>query len=305
MARQIRNFGDIEDHFEVTEYIGGGAQADLWLAQDLETGERVAVKMQREREFESVRSFAGLARAISREGRSYQRLLSTTPGATLQLFGAGDFRGRRCIVLEYVDGVLLYDVMNRHRPIREQSTVASLIGQLCEALADMHDRDFVHRDLKPENIMLARDGRVRLLDLGLTVRARSRTRHGAGTIGYAPLEQLDAAPEGVTAQADVFALGCLLLELTVLELPYEGSREGMTDENPVVLPPEKLHLLPAPFAALALSMVELRPENRPSSVREVYEHLRPHVPEVRAPRPLKPLRPADPTEYYRTRSHRW
>ncbi|MFJ5122734.1 serine/threonine protein kinase [Kitasatospora sp. NPDC088548] len=305
MARKIREFGDIEDHYEVLDHIGHGAQADLHLGRDRETGEWVAVKVQREREFESTRTFASLARTISREGRAYQRLISAGSCGTLRLFGAGDYRGHRCIVLEYVDGDLMWDVMNEDRPIREEQTVASIIGQLCETLHDMHDRGFVHRDVKPENIMMEPDGRVRLLDLGLTIGVGKRTPRGCGTIGYAPPEQLDPAPNGVSARADIFALGCLLLEMTVITLPYDGCREGMTCEHPIVLPPHKLDLLPPAFAELALSMVELAPERRPGSVREVYDGLRHLLPRVGGRPPLKPLKAADPTEYYRTRPHRW
>ncbi|MFB7471189.1 serine/threonine-protein kinase [Kitasatospora sp. NPDC056184] len=303
MARRVRKFGNIEDHYELVEHIGEGAQGDLYLGQSLKTEERVAIKLQRQRDFQSERSFAELAREITGEG-VFSHLITGDSGGTLQLFGIGDYQDRRCIVLEYVDGVVLYDLMTTSRPIKDVATVASIIGQLCEILDDVHRRNFVHRDLKPENVMVEHSGRVRLIDLGLTVRAHRRTRAGCGTIGYAPLEQLNANPDGVTAQADIFALGCLLLEMTVMELPYAGSRAGLTAEYPVVLPEERLSLVPTPFATLALSMVELAAEKRPTSVREVFEHLRPNLPAADGPRPVKPLRP-DPTEYYRTTPPRW
>ncbi|MFF3003872.1 serine/threonine-protein kinase [Kitasatospora sp. NPDC057940] len=303
MTRRIKKFGEIEDHYELIEHIGGGAQGDLYLAHGLGTGEPVAIKIQREQEFESDRSFAELARELTREG-VFSHLVSDGPGGTLQLFGMGDYQGRRCIVMEYVDGVLLYDLMTNFRPIKDVATVASIIGQLCEILDDVHRKGFVHRDLKPENVMVEHSGRVRLLDLGLSVLARQGTRHGCGTIGYAPPEQLTATADGVTARADVFALGCLLLEMTVMQLPYGGTRTGITAIPPVVLPADRLALVPKPFTALALSMVEFTAEKRPASVREVFECLRPHLPTVDGPRPVKPLRP-DPTEYYRTRPPRW
>ena len=62
--------------------------------------------------------------------------------------------------------------------------------------------------------------------------------------------------------------------------------------------------IPEAFAELALAMVELKPKNRPATVREVYKRLHDHVPALTSPAPRKPLRP-DPTEYYRTVPHRW
>ncbi|MFD5751924.1 serine/threonine-protein kinase [Streptomyces sp. NPDC127033] len=303
MARRIKNFGDIEARFELVRHIGEGAQGDLYLAQDLRTDEQVAIKMQKDRGFESERSFAELARELTREG-AYSHLVSEGSNRTLKLFGMGVYHGRRCIVLEYVEGVLLYDLMTKSRPIRDVATVASIIGQLCEILDEIHRKEFVHRDLKPENIMVEHSGRVRLLDLGLAVRARQGTRFGCGTIGYAPLEQLRANSDGITARADVFALGCLLLELTVMQLPYGGSRAGLMADVPVVLPADRREPVPDEFAELALSMVEVAAEKRPASVRAVFDRLRPHLPSVGADRPLKPLRP-DPTEYYRTQPPPW
>ncbi|WP_314172596.1 serine/threonine-protein kinase [Streptomyces winkii] len=304
MAQRIKRFGNIEAHYELIEHIGGGAQGDLYLGRGLRTEEQVAIKMQREREFESERCFADLARELTREG-VYSHLISEGRSGTLKLFGLGDYRGRRCIVLEYVEGVLLYDLMKKFRPLKDVATVASIVGQLCEILDEIHRKEFVHRDLKPENIMVEHSGRVRLLDLGLAIRAGQGTRFGCGTIGYAPPEQLDANPDGVTARADIFALGCLLLELTVMRLPYDGSRAGLLAEVPVVLPAHQLALVPGPFAPLALSMVELAAEKRPGSVRAVFDRIRPHLPSVGAPRPVKPLRPTDPTEHYRTCPPRW
>jgi serine/threonine-protein kinase len=182
--------------------------------------------------------------------------------------------------------------------------VASLIGQLCEILDDVHRKGFVHRDVKPENVMVEHSGRVRLIDLGLAIRSRQGTRYGCGTIEYAPPEQLDATTAGVTAQADIFSLGCLLLELTVMCLPYEGTRAGKTARRPIVMTADRLALVPDPFKALALAMVELAPENRPGSVREVFDSLRRYLPVVNGPRPVKPLEP-DPTEYYRTHPPKW
>ncbi|BAJ32520.1 putative serine/threonine protein kinase [Kitasatospora setae KM-6054] len=294
---------DIESHYEVLDQISfDTGQGDLYTGRHRKTGEKVALKVQKERQFESTRHFIALGRDLTDEGECTSTL-SEVPGIP-RLIGQGVFRGGQCLVMEYVDGVPLYDVVSLFRPVRDTSTVASVIGQFCEVLDDVHRRGYVHRDVKPDNAMLEHSGRLRLLDLGLATPARRRTEYGCGSIGYAPPEQLRSSDDGVTPRADVFSLGCVLLEMTVMRLPYDGTRGGLTAENPVVLPRDRIDAIPKEFAEVALAMVELRPENRPASVREVYEALRSRVPPVDSPAPRKPLRP-DPTEYYRTVPHRW
>ncbi|MFH8591393.1 hypothetical protein [Streptomyces rimosus] len=100
--------------------------------------------------------------------------------------------------------------------------------------------------------------------------------------------------------ADIFALGRMTLEMTVMRLPYAGSegRPALGRSVPI-LPPDRLAALPVEFAPLALRMVEREAAHHPAHVREVFAARRPYVPAPGSRRPLKPLRP-DPTEYYRT-----
>ncbi|WAL75570.1 serine/threonine-protein kinase [Kitasatospora sp. YST-16] len=294
---------DIESHYEILDQVSfDTGQGDLYAGRDRKTGEKVAIKAQKERQFESTQCFAVMGLDLTDEG-THTSALSEVPGIP-KLITQGVFRGRRCLVMEYVDGIPLYDVLSLFRPVRETATVASVIGQLCEVLDDVHQRGYVHRDVKPDNAMLEHSGRLRLLDLGLAMPAHQKTEYGCGTIGYAPPEQLGPNDNGVTPQADVFSLGCVLLEMTVMQLPYDGTRSGITAEDPVVLPRNRIDAVPKEFAEIALAMVELKPENRPASVREVYEELRAHIPPVGSPAPKKPLHP-DPTEYYRSIPHRW
>ncbi|MFD5000585.1 serine/threonine-protein kinase [Streptomyces buecherae] len=296
----LEDLDDIEARYEVLDQVGDGGQGDLLAARDLATGRKVALKVQKERSFESETYFRSLAERLAKEG-AYTGRLSWVDGIP-KLLAKGRFRRRGCIVLEFVEGTLLYDVMISARPFRV-ATAASVIGQLCEILDAVHDARIAHRDVKPENIMVEPDGRLRLLDLGLATNFDEATTQGCGTIGYVPPEQLDANPNGVTGQADIFALGCLLLEMTVMQLPYAGTRARPVHGSPV-LPPERMAAVPAAFASLAPRMVAWEAADRPANVREVFDALRPHLPVLGARRPTKVVRP-DPTEYYRTRPPRW
>ncbi|MFD3520230.1 serine/threonine protein kinase [Streptomyces sp. NPDC058653] len=296
----IKDIGDIEETYEIHELAGSGGQAELYVGYEKTSGRKSAIKVQNEQGFESTRYFDLLSEELTGEGEYIQKLAGT-PGIP-RIFAFGRYRHQRCIVMEFMEGTLLTTALESVRPVRDVTTVASIIGQLCEILDHVHDNNLVHRDVKPDNVMVEPDGRIRLFDLGLAVEAGACIEFPCGTMGFAPPEQLNANPNGITGQADIFALGCMLIEMTVMQRPYGGSRAGIIGKcHPVqpVLPPERLVALLPELAPLALRMVDRDLERRPATVREVFAALRPHLPVPGSRRPRKPLRP-DPTEYYRT-----
>jgi serine/threonine-protein kinase len=294
---QVLDLPDIEEVYEVMEQVGDGGQADLYAGCERSSGRKVALKIQKERGFEPSQYFKEVAQGFEKEGGRTQTLAGVR--GIPEVFAIGYYRERRCIALEFIEGKLLFDSTASARPVKDLGTIASVAGQLCEILDGVHRLNIVHRDLKPENVMVEPDGRIRLLDLGMAISANEDTEEGCGTIGYVPPEQLDRNTAGVTGRADIFALGCILLEMTVMQLPYGGTRTGLLQEGFPVLPPDRLADLPPALGPLMLRMVERLPERRPADVREVFAALRPHLPVPGSARPRKPLRP-DPTEYYRT-----
>ncbi|MEU7226769.1 serine/threonine-protein kinase [Streptomyces chrestomyceticus] len=279
--------------YEVLERRASGTQGELFVGCDIENGNKVAIKLQPPNIFESTDDYAELSAELAQEAANGKRLLGVR--GIPEVLGTGYHRNRYCIVMEFVDGVLLGDIVADVRPLKDTATTAAIICQLCQILHEVHRRRLVHRDVKPENIMLAPDGRLWLLDFGFAVEPGVPTPWGSGTAGYAPPEQHDANKDGVTPRADIYALGCILLKMTVMHLPYAGADGRPTPEYPV-LPPNVLPLVPAPFRSLALRMVDRRPENRPDA-REVFSTLRPLLLTVGTHPPAKPLDP-DPTEPY-------
>ncbi|WP_329179603.1 serine/threonine protein kinase [Streptomyces sp. NBC_01477] len=296
----IKNIGDIEETYDIHKLAGSGGQAELYIGYERSSGRKAAVKVQNEQGFEPTYHFEILAKELTEEGEYIQKL-SGTPGIP-RIFAFGRYRNLRCIVMEFIEGTLLTNALESVRPVRNVTTVASIIGQLCEILDHVHHSNLVHRDVKPDNVMVEPDGCIRLFDLGLAVEAGAGIEFPCGTMGFAPPEQLNVNPKGITGQADIFALGSMLMEMTVMQRPYGGTRAGIIGkDHPVqpVLPPGRLAALPPELAPLALRMVDRDPGRRPATVREVFDALRPHLPVPGSCRPRKPLRP-DPTEYYRT-----
>ncbi|MFE7483361.1 serine/threonine protein kinase [Streptomyces sp. NPDC057552] len=294
--REVEKIGNVENHYEVLGKVDEGGQGDLFLARDRRSGERVAVKLQKARDLGPKSIFHSAGRRLLEEGN--RMMMLTGVQAIPEIIAAGTHRGRQCLVMEFVQGSQLQDILLAARPVRHPGTVASVVGQLCEILCEVHDRNLVHCDLKPENVIVQPDGRLRLLDMGLAITAGEPTDFDRGTRGWASPEQSDACPSGLTRRADIFGLGCILLEMTVMRLPYGGLEEWAEPGGPV-LPADRLAALPPEFASLALWMVRWEAEERPADVREVFDRLRPYLPRVGSRRPSKRLRP-DPTEYYRT-----
>lgn len=293
----IRDLPDIEEVYEVAEQVGDGGQAVLYTGYERASGRKAALKIQKEQELESSRYFGELADGIKKEG-DHTHTLAGLHGIP-KVFATGYYRERRCIVLEFIEGRPLFDAASSVRPVKDVRTVASVAGQLCEILDGVHSNNLVHRDLKAENVMVEPDGRIRLLDLGFAITANAETVEACGTPGFVPPEQLRPSPAGVTGRADIFALGCMLMEMTVMQLPYGGGRRGLLQDDFPVLPPDRLAGLPPALGPLMLRMVERKPDHRPADVREVFAELRRHLPVLGSAPPRKPLCP-DPTEYYRT-----
>jgi len=145
--------------------------------------------------------------------------------------------------MEWVDGSSLAEAIGHQSPDRKggvsapiegRSELASLaIPDICRigiaiarALEAVHTAGLLHRDVKPSNILLRRDGTPLLADFGLArdVDSSVHTQAGqfAGTVAYAPPEQLKGQSEVVDARSDIYALGVTLYHALALRLPFEG-----------------------------------------------------------------------------------
>lgn len=146
----------------------------------------------------------------------------------VRVFEAGEAGGLYFMVMEYVDGGTLKDLLDQGAP--DLATAGRIISQLAAALQYAHDRNVIHRDVKPSNVLLGPRGVVKLSDFGLakviaqeTGPALSLTISGAnmGTARYmAPEQALN--PSAVDARADIYSLGVILFELLCGSTPFDS-----------------------------------------------------------------------------------
>ena len=136
------------------------------------------------------------------------------------------------LVMQYIDGPALNDVLKRTGPL-SLSSMFVVLDAVSEAIGELHDRGIIHRDIKPANVLLCRDGRVVVTDFGLSV-ARPLGQRGPSSAGLAGTPAY-MAPEmfagEVSLRSDVYALGIMTFELLTGELPFTGTFEEVREKH--------------------------------------------------------------------------
>jgi serine/threonine-protein kinase len=196
----------------------------------------------------------------------------------------GSDRGRRFLVMEYVDGPSLAQVLAAARGARSfpsPATALHLCRQLLEALDYLHDLtdedgaplEVVHRDVTPGNVLVSRDGRVKLGDLGIArhrLRA-TRTRTGVikGTVQYMAPEQVTG--DTADTRTDLYGVGLILFELLTLRPFIHGEREvdllRLAEDPPWTAPSALRASLPEALDQLTRRALRRFPEQRYRSAR--------------------------------------
>ncbi len=222
----------LKDRYQLTMPLGQGGYGTVWLAEDLRTQDRVALKIL-SAELHKQRD------AEERLAREAEVLLSLRHA---HIVGARDFHGGgeglpAFLVLDYVAGQSLSEAIKARARTGQHYTAAQaaqIFADICEAVAFAHQAGVIHRDLKPANIMLrAPDGphpRALVLDFGLakilhgdTVDATTLGRR-LGTFLYMSPEQALGQP--AEPSTDIFGLGTLLFELLTLHRAWALDHEG-------------------------------------------------------------------------------
>ncbi|MFD7917976.1 Stk1 family PASTA domain-containing Ser/Thr kinase [Streptomyces sp. NPDC059740] len=209
--------------YELGSVLGRGGMAEVYLAHDTRLGRTVAVKTLR----------ADLARDPSfqaRFRREAQSAASLNHPAIVAVYDTGedyvDNVSIPYIVMEYVDGSTLRELLHSGRKLLPERSLEMTVGIL-QALEYSHRNGIVHRDIKPANVMLTRTGQVKVMDFGIA-RAMgdagmtmTQTAAVIGTAQYLSPEQ--AKGESVDARSDLYSTGCLLYELLTVRPPFVGD----------------------------------------------------------------------------------
>jgi serine/threonine-protein kinase len=263
----------LSDRYELGEILGFGGMSEVHLARDTRLHRDVAVKVLR----------ADLARDPSfylRFRREAQNAAALNHPAIVAVYDTGEAETTNgplpYIVMEYVDGVTLRDIVHTDGPIPPRRAI-EIIADACQALNFSHQHGIIHRDVKPANIMISKAGAVKVMDFGIA-RALADTGHSVtqtaaviGTAQYLSPEQ--ARGEPVDARSDVYSLGCVLYEILTGEPPFIGDSPVSVAyqhvrEDPV--PPSQKHPGISPeLDAVVLKALAKNPDNRYQTAAEM------------------------------------
>ena len=268
--------------YEIKSTLGVGGMGEVYRARDSRLNRDVAIKVIRA----DATSAADQRARFEREAHALAAL--NHPNIVIvHDFGIAD--GQPYIVSELVEGESLRALL-QGKPTHARKLV-DIAVQIADALATAHSAGIIHRDLKPENIMLAKDGRVKILDFGLarqtaaasgdetaaleTASTRHVTREGAvvGTASYMSPEQATGKP--VDYRSDQFSFGLILYELAAGKQAF--SRASSVETMAAIVredPPPIEERIPAPLRWIIDRCLAKEPEQRYESTRDLYRDLR-------------------------------
>jgi hypothetical protein len=262
--------------YQLLELLGTGGMGTVYMARDTQLNRTVAIKVM-------AAHLLGDAGAVARFQREARALAQVSHPAIVQAYDSGQDKGRHYLVMEYVPGTSLAQLLKEERRI-PPLVAAEYIHQVALGLQHAHHKGLVHRDLKPANLLLTPHKQVKVLDLGLArfvqdqIGEGSLTREGTGmgTPDYMAPEQFRNA-RSVDPRADIYSLGCTLYHLLAGQVPFPGSSlsekaKAHEEEEPPDLE-ERCPDAPTGLVLVVRRMMAKRPADRFQTAGELAEAL--------------------------------
>lgn len=250
------------DDYELTDVLGAGSFATVYLARDLRHDRRVAVKIldrdpgpfgTRDAQFVHDRRVAAAVRH---------------PGI-VSLYDSGICGDYRYLVMELGQHGTLRERLEASTEVWDFRSAARFIATLARAVAAAHDVGIIHRDIKPSNILIDADGHPKLTDFGLALDTRAQTleRYGKTVAGFPPYVAPEIRSQGIGAasvRSDVYSLGVLLHRLVYGRLPEE-------DVEPATA--KRLNRVPLDLKRIIARATSSDAQNRPATAVELADEL--------------------------------
>src|SRR4051794_31126551 len=286
----------IAGRYQLSEQLGAGGMGVVWRGYDDLLRRPVAVK---ELHFPPSMNDAERERLARHTLREARAVAAVDDPSAVRVFDIVEQDGRPWIVMEYLDGSTLTDLIRERGPLPADEVIR--IGQsLLNALEAAHAAGVLHRDVKPSNVMIAPDGRVALTDFGIATSldgdkdGADTTTSGVivGSPAYMSPER--ARGESPTAASDLWSLGATLWTAAEGRPPFDGPTGLATMTAVATEPPPRCARCAGPFGALLHRLMDRDPAARPpldAGRREpsAPAPAAPHRPGPGAPQPPAPL----------------
>jgi eukaryotic-like serine/threonine-protein kinase len=260
----------LDGRYQIRARIARGGMATVYLATDLRLERRVAVKVMHAH----LADDAAFRDRFIQEARSAARLAHPN---VVNVFDQGQDLGTAYLVMEYLQGITLRDLLGEYGRLTPEQTM-DILEAVLAGLVAAHKAGIIHRDLKPENVLLADDGRIKLGDFGLARAATSSTASGQALLGTIAYLSPELVTRGIAdTRSDVYAVGIMMYEMLTGEQPFKGEQpvqiayQHANDSVPA--PSLKNPGVPALLDDLTLWATSRDPEQRPRDARAMLDQL--------------------------------
>ena len=264
-ARELAPETVVDQRYSIVSRLGSGGMAEVYCAQDLQLGRKVALKLLHRR-------FAQDPDFVERFRREASAAAGLQHPNVVSVYDRGEWDGTYYIAMEYLEGRSLKDIVTSEGPLPPEQAI-DIAVQVLRAARFAHQRGVVHRDLKPHNVIVDEEGRAKVTDFGIARAGTSDiTETGSimGTAQYLSPEQ--AQGQTVSAQSDLYAVGIVLYELLAGRVPFDGDSPvsiamKQVSEQPV--PPSAYNpAIPPQLDAVVLHALEKDPAERFADAEE-------------------------------------
>jgi serine/threonine-protein kinase len=258
-ARDLTPDTVVDQRYSIVSRLGAGGMAEVYCAQDLQLGRKVALKLLHRR-------FSQDPDFVERFRREASAAAGLQHPNVVSVYDRGEWDGTYYIAMEYLEGRSLKEIVATEGPLHPAQAI-DIAVQVLRAARFAHQRGVIHRDLKPHNVIVDDEGRAKVTDFGIARAGTSDiTETGSimGTAQYLSPEQ--AQGQTVSAQSDLYAVGILLYELLAGRVPFEGDSPvtvamKQVSEQPV--PPSAYNPdVPPQLDAVVLHALEKNPADR-------------------------------------------
>lgn len=207
----------LNNRYRLIDQIGEGGMANVYLGQDTILNRKVAIKVLRG----DLSNDEVFVKRFQREALAATALEHPN---LVQVYDVGEEKGYHYIVMEYIEGKTLKQLIKQHGPLSVAETI-DVMEQLVSAVEHAHSRQVIHRDIKPQNVIVRNDGTVKLTDFGIAVAQNAaqltQTNSIMGSVHYLAPEL--AKGQQASVQSDIYSLGILMFELLSGEVPFAGD----------------------------------------------------------------------------------